>query len=85
MRNKMSDITELMKSVSGRAKLVKMNRQREIPALSAKTANNEDIELDIGNNNILMKVYQSNGAVRVSEYDENGYSCGDRYDGRWNS
>lgn len=43
----------------------------------------ENVYLSIAHTGIVLKTEQDNGWVRVNYYDENGYSVGEGFDGKW--
>lgn len=43
----------------------------------------ENVYLSIAHTGIVLKTEQENGWVRVNYYDENGYSVGEGFDGKW--
>lgn len=48
-----------------------------------KNEDGQDVEIHIGKTSVIYKTFQSNGWVRVNYFDENGYSDGETFDGRW--
>lgn len=51
---------------------------------TGKNEDGESVELHISKTSIILKTSQSNGWVRVNEFDEDGYACGESFDGKWN-
>lgn len=43
----------------------------------------EHVHVSIATNNIVMSTFQSNGWIRVNFYDEEGFPCGESFDGRF--
>lgn len=52
-------------------------------ALWGVNGENEKVELSIRRDGLTLRVYQSNGWVRVNEYDAEGQMEGETYEGRW--
>lgn len=52
-------------------------------ALWGVNEENEKVELSIRRDGLTLRVYQSNGWVRVNEYGAEGQMEGETYEGRW--
>lgn len=71
-------------TVAGRKKLIELYGSSD----TMFTGNNDDGEMvQVSFDSvygIVLKTYQNNGWVRVNYYDNQGYSTGEGFDGRWN-
>lgn len=52
----------------------------------SKNEESEKCELSIDDDtgNMLVKVFQNNGWIRIDEYNPIGSKCGEMFNGRWN-
>lgn len=70
-------------TVAGRKKLIDLYGDSK----DMFTGHNEDSEMVCVSfdktHGIVLKTYQNNGWVRVNYYDNQGYSTGEGFDGRW--
>lgn len=83
--SEMTGLNELAAHIGeleARKRIIELFRESDV-LYDGTNESGERVFLSVSDSGILIRTWQSNGYVRVDEYDEDGYLVGEIYDSRW--
>ncbi len=77
-----NELTQNFSDINTRRKMMELYGDSQ-GAYGGVNEEGEDVLVSIARDSIVISTFQKNGWLRKNFYDENGFSAGETFDGRW--